>query len=275
LLEGEEVDFVPFVGGRDPLNVARNFRHARRILGQDVDAIVSTGSSVALPFFLLGRLKGLDLHYIESAARGDGPSMTGKLIGTIPGVNLYSQYRSWAEGRWNYRGAVFDAYEPAPLGSDANRIQKVVVTLGTYRGYQFPRIVERLLEILPADSDVLWQTGDTDVAGFGIDGKEAIPERELTAAMKEADVIVAHAGVGAALASVEMGRSPLLVPRRLSLGEHIDDHQIQIARELEQRGLATTVEADQNTISDLLKAANSSVVPVADPPPFELSRRQD
>ena len=32
LLDGEDVEFVPFVGGRDPLNVARNFVSARRIL---------------------------------------------------------------------------------------------------------------------------------------------------------------------------------------------------------------------------------------------------
>ena len=88
------------------------------------------------------------------------------------------------------------------------------MTLGSYRGFGFPLLIERLLELLPADAEVLWQTGDTDVSRFPIEGREAIPERELTAAMAEADLVVAHAGVGAALAAFEVGKCPLLVPRR-------------------------------------------------------------
>jgi len=42
----------------------------------------------------------------------------------------------------------------------------------------------RLLQILPPDADVLWQTGDTDVNGLGIVGHHAIPERELAQATK-------------------------------------------------------------------------------------------
>ena len=87
LLEGEQVDFVPFVGGRDPRNVARNFPRANRILrDHDIDTIVSTGSAVALPFYALGRARGLSCHYIESAARSDGPSRTARMISRIPGV---------------------------------------------------------------------------------------------------------------------------------------------------------------------------------------------
>ena len=80
---------------------------------------------------------------------------------------------------------------------------------------------------------MLWQTGDTDVSGFGIDGHEAIPEHELTEAMREADVVVAHAGRGhRRWPRFEVGKCPLLVPRRFAQGEHVDDHQTQIAGEL-------------------------------------------
>ena len=65
---------------------------------------------------------------------------------------------------------------------------------------------------------MLWQTGDTDTSALGIDGYHAIPERELTQAMQEADVVVAHAGVGTALAALEVGKCPVLVPRRLAHG---------------------------------------------------------
>jgi UDP-N-acetylglucosamine--N-acetylmuramyl-(pentapeptide) pyrophosphoryl-undecaprenol N-acetylglucosamine transferase len=315
LLAGERVDYVPFVGGRDPLNVARNLLAAARILREErVGTVVSTGSSMALPYFALARARRLRCHYIESAARLDGPSMTGRLMSRIPGVHLYTQYPKWAQGRWKYGGSVFDAFasdspsreaslprdasgstsrdvslrqdasgstsrdpslpqdassstsRDASLPQDASHpLRRVVVSLGTYRGYGFPRLVRRLLEILPADADVLWQTGDTDVSGFGIAGHYAIPEDRLIEAMRQADVVIAHAGVGTALAALEVGKCPLLVPRRVALGEHVDDHQVQIADELGSRGLALVIEADELDCDHLLAAARRVVAPARAP----------
>jgi UDP-N-acetylglucosamine--N-acetylmuramyl-(pentapeptide) pyrophosphoryl-undecaprenol N-acetylglucosamine transferase len=260
LLAGESVDYVPFVGGRDPLNVARNFPRAGRILReQGVTTVVSTGSAVALPFFAVARARRLDCHYIESAARIEGPSLTGRLMTTIPGVHRYAQYRAWAGRRWRYGGSVFDAFEAAPGPTSAAAIRRVVVTLGSYRGFGFRRLVERLIQILPDDVEVLWQTGETDVADLPIEGRFAIPEAELSEAMREADAVVAHAGVGAALAACEVGRCPILVPRRHARGEHIDDHQTQIAAELSSRGIAISVDADELAFEHLRQAATRSV----------------
>ena len=270
LLAGEAVEFVPFVGGRDPLNVARNLPRAHGALrGGEVDTVISTGSAVALPFFGLARARRIRCLYIESAARIDAPSLTGRLIGRVPGVNRYSQYPGWRRRGWSFGGSVFDSFSPGPdREAPPSALGKVVVTLGTYRGYPFTRLVRRLVEILPPEAEVLWQTGDTDVSGFGIDGRRAIPEHELSEAMREADVVVAHAGVGTALAAFELGRRPLLVPRRFSLGEHVDDHQPQIARELAERGLAVSVDADELSLDDLLMAAAGSVTSPAQAPAF-------
>jgi UDP-N-acetylglucosamine--N-acetylmuramyl-(pentapeptide) pyrophosphoryl-undecaprenol N-acetylglucosamine transferase len=270
LLEGEAVDFVHFVGGRDPRSVLRNVPLANAILSRhQVDTVVSTGSAMALPFFALGRTRGLDLHYIESAARSDGPSKTASMIARIPGVNLYAQYPAWAAGKWHYRGAVFDSFVPADaVAAPPARVRKVVVSLGTFKDYGFERLVRRLLAILPAEAEVLWQTGDTDIGALGIVGQHAIPERELTRAIREADVLVAHAGVGTALAALEVGKCPILVPRRASYGEHVDDHQIQIARELSGRDLAVSVDADELALEHLLDAAGRRVRTLQVDPPF-------
>lgn len=270
LLEGEEVDFVHFVGGRDPANVLRNVPLAEKLLRHNqIDTLVSTGSAMALPFFALGRARGLRCHYIESAARSDGPSTTARMISRIPGVYLYTQYPTWADDKWHYRGAVFDSFACADEpGSAPTEVRKVVVSLGTFKAYGFERLVRRLLKILPPDTEVLWQTGDTDVSGLGITGHHAIPERELIQSIGEADVLVAHAGVGAALAAFEVGKCPVLVPRRIAHGEHVDDHQTQIARELADRGLALSVEADELSLDHLREAAGKHVVTLATTPPF-------
>jgi UDP-N-acetylglucosamine--N-acetylmuramyl-(pentapeptide) pyrophosphoryl-undecaprenol N-acetylglucosamine transferase len=270
LLAGETVEFVPFVGARDPLNVLRNAPEAHRMMrDHQIRTVVSTGAAVALPFFALARARGLRCHYIESAARSEGPSATGRLISRIPGVFLYTQYPHWAGGAWNYRGSVFDSFTAAePRRRTNDELRRVVVTLGTFRGYGFRRLVRRLLEVLPPRAEVLWQTGDTDTRDLGVEGHYAIPDRDLNQAMREADVVVAHAGVGTALAALEVGKCPVLVPRRLAHGEHVDDHQTQIARELGARGLSRSVEADAVTLADLVTAAHRGVAARADDQPF-------
>lgn len=269
LLAGEEVEYVPYIGGRDPKNVLRNVPEANRIIRRHrPGALVSTGSAIALPFFGVARSRRIPCHFIESAARLEGPSLTGRMMNSMPGVRRYTQYESWANDRWKYRGSVFDAFTGADLGSAVSP-RRIVVTLGTYKGVQFRRIVEALLRILPEDAEVAWQTGYTPVGDLPIEGKEAIPERELSELMAAADVVVTHAGVGSALAAFEVGKCPLLVPRRAQYGEAVDDHQLQIADNLAGRGLAVAVEADQLAFESLEAAAARSVVTPEQLPTFE------
>jgi UDP-N-acetylglucosamine--N-acetylmuramyl-(pentapeptide) pyrophosphoryl-undecaprenol N-acetylglucosamine transferase len=271
LLADEDVEYVPYIGGRDPKNVLRNVPAANRIIRRHrPDALVSTGSAIALPFFGVARARRLPCHFIESAARLDGPSLTGRMMSYVWGVKRYTQYQSWADGRWHYRGSVFDAFASAPV-TGANRIapRRIVVTLGTYRGVQFRRLVERLLEILPQEAEVTWQTGFTTVDDLPIEGKAAIPERKLSEAMAAADVVVSHAGVGTALAAFEVGKCPVLVPRRAAFGEAVDDHQLQIAANLADRDLAIAVEAEELSFENLVEAGRTQVVTPERLPPFE------
>jgi UDP-N-acetylglucosamine:LPS N-acetylglucosamine transferase len=276
LLAGEDVDFIPFIGAREPMRALRSLPEARRLLDRHaVDTVISTGAAPAVPFIVAARAKRIECHYIESAARSDGPSLSGRLIARMPGVALYTQYPAWADERWQYRGSVFDSFAPSPgVAREAAALRRVVVTLGTFRGYGFERLLRRLIEILPSGVEVLWQTGDTDTSRLPIDGRESMPDRALAEAMRAADVVVAHAGVGTAIAALEAGRCPVLVPRRVSFSEHVDDHQTQIARELARRGLAVSGDADQLSLDHLLQAAATGIAPLGEEPPLRMEERQ-
>jgi UDP-N-acetylglucosamine transferase subunit ALG13 len=56
------------------------------------------------------------------------------------------------------------------------------------------------------------------------------------------------------------------VPRRVERQEHVDDHQEQVARELNQRGLALHAEVDDVDL-ELLYRASARTVEVAPAPP--------
>jgi UDP-N-acetylglucosamine transferase subunit ALG13 len=269
LLEGEEVVFIPESHTRDFGRVLCNLAPARRLLSRsDISGVVSTGASVALSFLPLARGMGMPAHYIESATRTCGPSLTGRLLQSVPGVELYTQHERWAGGRWQWAGSVFEGYEVSER--DFPRMCRAVVTLGAHPRFGFRRLVERLIEVIPSDIEVLWQTGATDVSGLPIEAHRALPATELCSAMREADLVVGHAGIGSAISALEAGRAPLLAPRDATHGEHVDDHQKQVAKDLRDLGIATVLEPEMITTEALLDMAALRAQRRKTPPRFVL-----
>ena len=53
-----------------------------------------------------------------------------------------------------------------------------------------------------------------------------------------ADLVVSQSSPGTVFSALAAGARPVVVGRRSGLGEHVDDHQLRFARELDRRGLA-------------------------------------
>jgi UDP-N-acetylglucosamine--N-acetylmuramyl-(pentapeptide) pyrophosphoryl-undecaprenol N-acetylglucosamine transferase len=273
LLAGRRVVFGRALESRDYAGVAANTWLAARLFHREARfaRVISTGSAIALAFIPVARAHGIPCHYIESAARAAGPSQTGRLLRRVPGVALYTQYRAWAQPPWRYAGSVFDDFVADAGNRPEAELGRVVVTLGTSAMYGFRRLVERVASILPPGTDVTWQTGVTDVGGLGIPARPFIPAEELDRAIREADVVVTHAGTGSALSALEAGRCPVLVPRRRGARENVDDHQELLSAELARRGLAVDARADTLTLADLVTAMERRVGRRPDPPPLRLA----
>lgn len=271
LLAAENVEYANYTAPRDLRAVMSNTPLARALLsGGGYDTLVSTGAQLALPFFAVAAAHGVRGHFIESAARTGRPSMTGRLVSRLPGVRAYHQYPGGTGSHWGYGGSVFDGFTPIVRPVHSAQISKAVVVLGTMPAYRFDRLVERLQQLLGPSVEVLWQTGATDVSHLGIDGRPWVPHAELFAAMREADLVVAHAGVGTALDALESGHVPVLVPRRAQYREHVDDHQLQIAAHLKERGLAVTASAEELSLDHLVQAVGMRAEQPFELPPFQL-----
>jgi UDP-N-acetylglucosamine--N-acetylmuramyl-(pentapeptide) pyrophosphoryl-undecaprenol N-acetylglucosamine transferase len=267
----ERIVTAPYAAPRDGVNLARNAAVAGRVLRERrFDLAISTGAGIAVATLPLARARGVRSCFVETATRADGPSLTGRILSRTPGIDLYTQNPGAGfTGRWRYGGSVHDGFQRGP-DRDVDRLRRVVVSVGTIRPYGFRRLLDAALRVLEPDVEVLWQTGCTGLDGLPIDGHASIPSEELSSAIAEADLVIAHAGTGTALTAFELGRCPVLVPRRAAAGEHIDDHQVDTARTLASRGLAVHLEAEQLSADALLRAARRSVVRSATPPPFTL-----
>lgn len=273
LLEDRETIFVPFTGPRDYRNFIRLILIARRLVKQrPFDLAISTGSSPALAFLPLAQRRGASSHYIESAARSSGPSVTGRVIAALfPRIQTYTQYQAWSSDRWLYNGSILDGFAEGPRSTEPDVIGRAVVSIGTQLGYQFDRFFAAVVPLLHSIPEVLWQTADQDMSPWGIEGRATVPHTELQSASRNADVIICHAGTGAALTALESGKCPILVPRLSRYGEHVDDHQVQIAQELHRRGVAIAVDPADLTMDRLLEAAQRSIRKEEQPPSFPLA----
>jgi UDP-N-acetylglucosamine transferase subunit ALG13 len=116
----------------------------------------------------------------------------------------------------------------------------ILVTIGTNE-QPFDRLV-RAAARLGGDEALVVQHGPSrEPQGRG-EWLDFVSFEELSARMLAARVVVCHAGVGSIMLARRCGKRPIVVPRRLHLGEAVDDHQLPIARRLHASGVVTLVE---------------------------------
>lgn len=100
---------------KSPYYFARNFFRLWKIFGSErPDFIVSTGAEIAIPAFLLAKLRGIPTLYIECGAQVTTPSITGRLLVRIAGT-FFVQWPELLERygkRAAYRGSLVDETPP-------------------------------------------------------------------------------------------------------------------------------------------------------------------
>jgi glycosyltransferase involved in cell wall biosynthesis len=107
ILAGERVALGHGPTNRSLPNLLRNIVFARRLLRRlRPDVIVSTGAGLAVPFFVMGRLAGARLVYVESLTRREGLSLSGRLVSPLA-HEVFVQWPHAVSGRARYVGNLF------------------------------------------------------------------------------------------------------------------------------------------------------------------------
>jgi beta-1,4-N-acetylglucosaminyltransferase len=108
LLEGERVTLAHGPTNRSLKNALRNLAVAWRLVrSHRPEAILSTGAGIAVPFFLVGKLLGVRLVYVESVTRTESISLSGRLLYPLAS-RFFTQWPESAERlrRAEYAGAI-------------------------------------------------------------------------------------------------------------------------------------------------------------------------
>lgn len=126
----------------------------------------------------------------------------------------------------------------------------IYVTVGTMF-LDFPRLINAMDEIArTGDEEIMIQTGMGSTAPkyaahFDFKGRD-----EVQAIQERARMIVCHAGIGCLHDALAARRPFVVVPRLKRWGEHMNDHQLELARVVESRGWGRMV-LDIGALPDL------------------------
>jgi UDP-N-acetylglucosamine--N-acetylmuramyl-(pentapeptide) pyrophosphoryl-undecaprenol N-acetylglucosamine transferase len=271
MLAGQRVVELPNRAPRAYLGILRDYLRLCGVFRRErIDHVYSTGAQMALSAMLAAKTFRVPFSYIESGTRVRELSATGRVLAHVPGIQRYVQYPFAADERWQYALSVFEGFQVVEASPGAG-MPRVVVTVGGNAHYGFERLVRSLHAIIPPDWSVLWQVGPSDVSDLGLSTVKSLPNEQLRAEIAAADLVISHAGTGSILTALQLGKRPIVVPRRAAHGEHVDGHQDDLAAYVASEGLALVREADEITLADLLESLQWRVTSVGDPEPVHLA----
>lgn len=112
----------------------------------------------------------------------------------------------------------------------------IYVTVGTMF-MDFPRLIRAMDDIAQSsDEEIIIQTGMGATLPRYATHFDFKPRDEVQSIQARARVIVCHAGIGCIHDALAACRPLIVVPRLKRWGEHMNDHQLDLARAVETRG---------------------------------------
>lgn len=212
-----------------------------------LDAVVSTGAAIAVPLLTSARVLGHRAVFLESATRVTKPSLSGRAVSKVPGVECWGQWPGLADHGFALWRNVFDPYTPPPPPPAPPT--QVLITTGTR--YEFGlegarRVALAVREAAPSlpitlQDSSLAVSEARELEAVGVEVRDQVPEQVLDVCVEDGGAIVTHAGIGSILRCLGMNHRPFVIARSARRNEHVDDHQLQIAAQLAGRGLVLDI----------------------------------
>lgn len=113
----------------------------------------------------------------------------------------------------------------------------IFVTVGTHN-QSFERLikaVDKLVEQKKINEEVIIQTGYTNYRPKNCKWFKFIPFQNFVRICKKSNIVITHGGVGSIMIPLKLKKPTIVVPRLKNFGEHSDNHQLQIVKELEKQ----------------------------------------
>lgn len=131
----------------------------------------------------------------------------------------------------------------------------IFVTVGTHE-QQFNRLIKEVDKLKKEgiiEEEVFIQLGYSDYIPENCDWKEMISYDEMDKYMRDSRIIITHGGPGSIFQCINYKKTPIVVPRNPKYDEHVDNHQIEFVRKLNDKKSVIGVE-DISELGNIIKS---------------------
>jgi UDP-N-acetylglucosamine transferase subunit ALG13 len=112
----------------------------------------------------------------------------------------------------------------------------IFVTVGTHN-QSFERLVKKADEIAGKIGEkMIIQTGHTKYKPKNAESFDFASREKMEQLNKEARIVISHGGAGSIIFALQFRKPLIVVPRLKKFDEHVNDHQLELAKELEREG---------------------------------------
>ncbi len=134
----------------------------------------------------------------------------------------------------------------------------IFLVLGTHERpfYRLVKEIDKLCLKGKIKEKVIAQLGFTKYSfrAKNVEAFDYLPPERFEEIMKKSKVVITHGGAGTIMLAIRFGKPVIAVPRLARFGEHADDHQLQIVREMSSNGCVIPV-YDINELYSAIKKA--------------------
>lgn len=113
----------------------------------------------------------------------------------------------------------------------------IFVTVGTHE-QPFNRLVKAVDELKRdgiITEDVIIQTGFSTYEPKYCQWNKLIPYKQMIKNVEDARIVITHGGPASFIMPLQIGKTPIVVPRQKQFDEHVNDHQLEFARNVAER----------------------------------------
>lgn len=113
----------------------------------------------------------------------------------------------------------------------------IFVTVGTHE-QPFDRLLEtvdRMVERGAITEEVIMQTGFSTYEPKHCTWSKLFPFDDMGKYVEQARIVITHGGPSSFIMPLQIGKTPIVVPRKAERNEHVNNHQVDFARAVARR----------------------------------------
>lgn len=135
----------------------------------------------------------------------------------------------------------------------------IFVTVGTHE-QPFNRLVEYMDKWASEhDEDVVIQTGFSTYEPKNCEWRKLYPYKIMIEMVDKARIVITHGGPSSFIMPLQVGKIPIVVPRKHEFDEHVNNHQADFCYQVAKRQSNIVVVEDVSKLGDILENYNSVI----------------